>query len=77
VSEEAEAHIHRLQSELTQIVQKICKSHNDVMSQEQVNEYLGNLIESLKYFHQRGDYQRMAYDLQNAINFLPSAFPIN
>tara|TARA_B100002019_G_scaffold293499_1_gene321550 strand:- start:1480 stop:1713 length:234 start_codon:yes stop_codon:yes gene_type:complete len=77
VSEEAEAYIHKLQSELTQIIQKICKSYDDVMSQEQVNEYLGYLIESLEYFHKRGNYQRMAYDLRNAINFLPSAFPTN
>jgi hypothetical protein len=76
VNEEGELRIHLLQEELTQILEAIHRKHNDLMSMEQVGEYLGLLIESLKFFHERGDYARMEYDLSYAIAFLPSAFPI-
>lgn len=76
MSEEAELFIHKLQAELTHIVEQIGRQHTDIISQQQMSDYLGVLIDSLKYFHERGDYKRMAYDLCNAINFLPSAFPI-
>jgi len=76
VNEEAELFIHELQSELTHIIQQIGQQHTDIISQQQMSDYLGVLIDSLKYFHQRGNYGRMAYDLYKAIEFLPSAFPI-
>ena len=72
MSEESELFIHQLQSELTQVIVEIGKQYTDITSQQQMADYL----ESLKYFHERGNYGRMAYDIYKAIDFLPSAFPI-
>jgi hypothetical protein len=76
MSEESELFIHQLQSELTQVIVEIGKQYTDITSQQQMADYLEVLIESLKYFHERGNYGRMAYDIYKAIDFLPSAFPI-
>lgn len=76
MNEEGELRIHLLQEELTQVLEAIHRKHKDLTSMEQVGEYLGLLIESLKFFHERGDYARMEYDLSYAIAFLPTAFPI-
>ncbi len=76
MSEDQELRIHLLKEELTQVLEAIHEKHNDILSQNQVGEYLGLLIESLKFFHERGDYKRMEYDLAYAIAFLPTAFPI-
>jgi hypothetical protein len=76
VNEEHELRIHLLKEELTQVLEAISEKHNHIIAQEQVGEYLGMLIESLKFFHEQGNWQRMEYDLAYAIAFLPSAFPI-
>ena len=76
MSEEQELKVHILQSELTQIIQKIVNQYSDTMSHEQINDYLGNLISSLEFFQSQGNYDRMIYDLKHTISFLPSAFPI-
>jgi len=76
VNEENELRIHLLQEELTQVLEAIQRKHSDLMSMEQVSEYLGLLIESLKFFHDQKNYKRMEYDLSYAIAFLPTAFPI-
>lgn len=76
MSEEQELKVHILQSELTQIIQKIVNQYSDTMSHEQINDYLGNLISSLEFFQSQGNYDRMIYDLKSTISFLPSAFPI-
>ena len=76
MNEENELRIHLLQEELTQVLDAIHRVHNDILSMEQVRDYLGTLIETLKFFHDRGDYKRMEYDLTYAIAFLPTAFPI-
>ena len=49
MSEEAELFIHKLQSELTHIVEQIGRQHTDIISQQQMSDYLGVLIDSLKY----------------------------
>ena len=76
MNEEKELRIHILQQELTQVLETIHRKHNDLTSMEQIREYLGLLIDSLKFFHERGDYTRMEYDLSYAIAFLPTAFPV-
>jgi hypothetical protein len=76
VSEDQEFVVHILQSELTQILEKIVNQYTDTMSHEQINDYLGNLISSLQFFQSQGNYDRMIYDLKSTISFLPSAFPI-
>tara|TARA_B100000212_G_scaffold201295_1_gene151822 strand:- start:2382 stop:2639 length:258 start_codon:yes stop_codon:yes gene_type:complete len=76
-NEENELKIHILQSELTQVLERIKAKHDDLNSMEQVHEYLSHLINTLQFFHQRGDYKRMEYDLCHALAFLPMAFPIN
>jgi hypothetical protein len=77
VNEEQELKIHILQSELTQILERIKSVHDDLTSQEQVHEYLTHLINTLQFFHKKQDYKRMEYDLAYAIVFLPLAFPIS
>lgn len=77
MNEENELKIHILQSELTQVLEQIRAKHDDLTSQEQMHDYLTHLISSLQFFHQRGDYKRMEYDLCYALAFLPTAFPIN
>ena len=76
MNEEQELQIHILQQELTQILERISKVHDDLTSQEQVRDYLADLISTLGFFHQRKNYFRMKYDLAHAIAFLPKAFPI-
>lgn len=76
MNEEHELRIHLLKEELTQVLESISEKHNDPTSQEQVGEYLGLLIETLKFFNEQGNHSRMEYDLAYAIAFLPSAFPI-
>ena len=76
MSEDQEFKVHILQSELTQILEKIVDQYPDTMSHEQINDYLGNLISSLQFFQKQGNYNRMIYDLKTTISFLPSAFPI-
>ena len=77
MNEEQELQIHILQQELTQILETINSKHDDLTSMEQIGEYLGLLIDSLKFFHDQGNYSRMKYDLAYAIAFLPKAFPIS
>tara|TARA_E500000081_G_scaffold151004_1_gene180515 strand:+ start:1823 stop:2077 length:255 start_codon:yes stop_codon:yes gene_type:complete len=77
VNEELELRIHILQQELTQVLERISEVHDDLVSQEQVRDYLGDLINTLGFFYQKKDYFRMEYDLIHAIAFLPTAFPIN
>lgn len=76
MNEESELRIHLLQEELTQVLEAIQRKHDDLTSINQVGEYLGLLIESLKFFHEQKNYKRMEYDLSYAIAFLPTAFPI-
>ena len=76
MNEEHELRIHLLKEELTQVLEAISEKHKDILSQTQVGEYLGMLVESLKFFHERKEYRRMEYVLAYAIAFLPTAFPI-
>lgn len=76
MNEENELRIHLLKEELTQVLEAIQEKYSDLTAQEQVGEYLGILIDSLKFFHKDKNYERMEYDLSYAIAFLPSAFPI-
>lgn len=76
MNEDNELRIHILQQELTQVLEVIHRKHNDLVSMEQIGEYLGLLINSLKFFHEQKNYRRMEYDLSYAIAFLPTAFPV-
>lgn len=76
MNEEQELRIHILQQELTQVLERISNVHDDLKSQEQVRDYLTDLINTLGFFHRRKDYFRMEYDLIHALAFLPTAFPI-
>ena len=77
MNEEKELKIHILQSELTQVLERIRAKHDDVSSLDQMHEYLTHLISTLQFFHQKGNYERMEYDLCHALAFLPLAFPID
>ena len=77
MNEEKELKIHILQSELTQVLERIRAKHDDITSLDQIHEYLTHLINTLQFFHKQGNYERMEYDLCNALAFLPLAFPIS